>query len=57
MALNLTFDVSFDNMQDGKGTREREGEVNSMKLVYKKYWDFLLNFQRLLGQHPGIQRN
>jgi hypothetical protein len=29
MALNVGFDVSFGNMQDWKGIREKAGEVNS----------------------------
>jgi hypothetical protein len=31
MALNVGLDVPFDNMQDGKGTRERAGKVNNTK--------------------------
>jgi hypothetical protein len=31
MTLNVSLDVSFDNMPDGKGIREKAREVNSMK--------------------------
>jgi hypothetical protein len=29
IVLNAGFDVSFDNMSDSKGIREKAGEVNS----------------------------
>jgi hypothetical protein len=31
MALNVGFDILFDNMQDWKGILEKAGEINSMK--------------------------
>jgi hypothetical protein len=35
MALNDDVNVSFDNMQDWKGIREKEGAVNSTKTYIK----------------------
>jgi hypothetical protein len=48
IALNVGLDVSFDNMQDWKGIREKAGEVNSTE-VYITNDGLLINI--VLNRH------
>jgi hypothetical protein len=37
MALNVVFHASFDDVQAGKGIREKAGELDSLKLIHTAY--------------------
>jgi hypothetical protein len=44
MALNVSLDVSFDNVWDSKGMLETAGEDREYEILYKKMIKLLVEF-------------